>query len=84
MLEKAINQLSKIQFLGISDTKLTKMYPYMALAWYIGSCRASTDFLQAFNALDDQQIKALYKALLPIAGNYHKAVEVTKRRLKVQ
>ena len=84
MYDKAINQLSKIQFLGISDNKLTKMYPYMALAWYISSNRASCDFLKAFNALDDEQIKSLYKALLPIAGNYNKAVQVTKKRLRVR
>lgn len=84
MYDKAITQLSKIQYLGITDTKLTKMYPYMALAWYIGSNRASCDFLKAFNALDDEQIKSLYKALLPIAGNYNKAVALTKKRLRVQ
>lgn len=84
MYDKAITQLSKIQYLGITDTKITKMYPYMALAWYIGSGRASTDFLKAFNALDDRKLKSLYKALLPIAGNYNKAVQVTKKRLRVQ
>ena len=84
MYDKTIEQLSRIQFLGIADTKITKMYPYMALAWYISSGRASTDFLKAFNALDDEQIKSLYKALLPIAGNYNKAVALTKKRLRVQ
>lgn len=84
MYDKTIEQLSRIQFLGITDTKITKMYPFMALAWYIGSNRASCDFLKAFNALDDEQIKSLYKALLPIAGNYNKAVQVTKKRLRVR
>ena len=84
MYDQAINQLSKIQYLGITDTKITKMYPYMALAWYISSGRSSTDFLKAFNALDDQKLQSLYKALLPIAGNYNKAVQVTKRRLRVR
>ena len=84
MYEQTLNQLSKIQFLGIADTPVTKMYPFMALAWYIGSGRASTDFIKAFNALDDQKLQNLYKALLPIAGNYNKAVALTKKRLRVQ
>ena len=84
MYDQTINQLAKIEYLGIADTPVTKMYPFMALAWYIGSGRASTDFLKAFNALDDQKLKSLYKALLPIAGNYNKAVALTKKRLKVR
>lgn len=84
MYDKTIDQLAKIEYLGIADTPVTKMYPFMALAWYIGSNRASCDFLKAFNALDDEQIKSLYKALLPIAGNYNKAVALTKKRLRVQ
>ena len=84
MYDKTIDQLAKIEYLGIADTPVTKMYPFMALAWYIGSGRASTDFLKAFNALDDQKLQNLYKALLPIAGNYNKAVQVTKKRLRVR
>lgn len=84
MYDKTIDQLSKIEYLGIADTPVTKMYPFMALAWYIGSGRASTDFIKAFNALDDRKLKSLYKALLPIAGNYNKAVALTKKRLRVQ